>query len=411
MAPLQDRRVGRLVGVEVGSGVAQRLRGAAAARPRRAAFAGVFAASLTCFLAVGAVLPVLPGYVKGPVGAGDVAVGVVVGAFAFTAVIGRPIGGRWADAVGRRRVVVVGLVLCGVAGLLYLLPGGVATLVLARLVLGIGDGWVFTAGLSWAVDLAPEDRRGQVISIFGLSVWGGLAVGPLVGDAVLRAASYDAVFLLSAALPVLGAVLAMRVPDAHAPPEVRAPRGPLVPREVVAPGLALSLGNIGYGTLAGFIVLLLAERDAGSGATAFTAMAVAVVGSRLLLSWLPDRLGAARSAALAGVAETAGLVVLATASGPLHAYAGAVLVGTGFSLLFPSLALLVVSRVGEERRGAALGTFTAFFDVGVGIGAPLAGAISAVAGYEAAFLTAAGLAMAGVLVGLVSARPRSRSPG
>ena len=59
--------------------------------------------------------------------------------------------------------------------------------------------------------------------------------------------------------------------------------------------------------------------------------------------------------------------------------------GAGFSLSFPSLALLVVERVDERRRGAAMGAFTAFFDLGVGIGAPLAGAVSALAGYPAAF--------------------------
>ena len=47
--------------------------------------------------------------------------------------------------------------------------------------------------------------------------------------------------------------------------------------------------------------------------------------------------------------------------------------GAGFALLFPSLALLVVNAVPDDRRGAAMGTFTAFFDVGVGVGAPLAG--------------------------------------
>ena len=68
--------------------------------------------------------------------------------------------------------------------------------------------------------------------------------------------------------------------------------------------------------------------------------------------------------------------------------------GAGFSLLFPSLALLVVNRVPEERRGAAMGTFTAFFDLGVGIGSPLAGAAAALGGYEAAFVLAAGCALA-----------------
>lgn len=113
------------------------------------AFAGVFVAALSCFLAIGAVLPVLPVYVSGPVGAGDLAVGVVVGAFALSAVIGRPIGGRMADVRGRRPVILWGLAISVVAGALLFVPLGVAWLVFARLVLGLGDGWVFTAALAW----------------------------------------------------------------------------------------------------------------------------------------------------------------------------------------------------------------------------------------------------------------------
>jgi len=67
---------------------------AVSTRPARTAFVGVFAAALLAFLGLGAVLPVLPRYVKGPIGAGDLAVGVVTGAFALTAVLCRPVAGR-----------------------------------------------------------------------------------------------------------------------------------------------------------------------------------------------------------------------------------------------------------------------------------------------------------------------------
>jgi predicted MFS family arabinose efflux permease len=63
-----------------------------------------------------------------------------------------------------------------------------------------------------------------------------------------------------------------------------------------------------------------------------------------------------------------------------------------------------------------MGGFTAFFDLGVGLGAPLAGAISAVAGYPAAFGVAAGAAAAGALLTLLgdaavsSSGPRKLGP-
>jgi len=376
------------------------------ARPDIVASARVWTATALGFVAIGAVLPVLPRYVKGPVGAGDVAVGIVIGCFAFAAVFGRPIGGRLADRDGRRIVLVAGLLIAAVAALLYFLPLGVPGLVLARLVLGIGDGWVFTAGATMIVDLAPQSRRAQAIGLFGLAIWGGLAVGPLCGELLLDALSYEAVWAFAAVMPLLGAIVAVKLPDDRALARAAEPavRGRLVPRPVIAPGVALALANVGYGTMAGFVVLHLDELGVGGGATVFTAFAAAVVVSRLVAGSLPDRLGARKTATAAGIAETLGLVLLALAPGFWVALAGGIVMGAGFSLLFPSLAVIAVERVGERSRGSALGVFTAFFDAGVGLGAPIAGLAAALGDYSDAFWLAAVAAAAGVVVSLMAGR-------
>src|SRR2546422_314735 len=136
-----------------------------------AAFAGVFVVTLLSLVAVGAVLPVLPHYVRGPLGSGNFAVGLVIGAFAFTALACRPLAGHFADLRGRRPVVVVGSLLAAAAGLLYFVPAGLPGLLLARLVLGAGEGMVFTAGATWVVDLAPPDRRGRGVGRYGPAAW------------------------------------------------------------------------------------------------------------------------------------------------------------------------------------------------------------------------------------------------
>ena len=69
--------------------------------------------------------------------------------------------------------------------------------------------------------------------------------------------------------------------------------------------------------------------------------------------------------------------------------------GSGKTLAF---GLPLVDRVGEDRRGAALGTLTAAFDLGFGIGGPLAGALAAIGSYELAFWVAAALAGGAALV-------------
>lgn len=373
------------------------------ASPGRLRFAGLFTGALLSFLGLGAVLPVLPRYVTGPLGAGSVAVGFVMGAFAFSAVVSRPIAGRLTDLRGRRTVVLAGIGLSALAGALYFVPAGIPGLILARLVLGAGEALVFTAGLTWTADIAPQDGRGRSLGLFGLSIWTALSLGPAIGDSLRAAAGYEAVWAFSALAPVAGAVVISRVPDSPVAPGA-APRGAWLAREAVGPGMSLALSSIGFAALGGFIVLHLAQRGVGHGTAVFTAFAAAVVTQRLLAGRLPDVIGARRTALTAGCAQAVGLALIAAAHSLPVAIAGALVMGTGFSLLYPSLALMVVESVDEDRRGSALGAFTAFFDVGFGLGAPLVGAIAAVSTYATGFWVAAGFAAAGAMLTAAGAR-------
>ena len=209
-------------------------------RPAAVAFAGVFAACVLAFLGLGAVLPVLPRYVKGPIGSTDIAVGIVTGAFAFTAVVCRPLGGRLADTRGRRIVVVTGALLASAAGLLYFVPAGVAGLVVARLFLGAGEGLVFTAGAAWTVDLAPEETRGRAIGLFGLTIWSALTAGPVIGEVLRQNLGYDAVWAFAAAAPLLGAARGADPARLAARVDSRGSRRAGGPRGAAARALALA---------------------------------------------------------------------------------------------------------------------------------------------------------------------------
>ena len=375
------------------------------------AFAGVFAVTFCGLVAVGAVLPVLPRFVRGPLDAGNVAVGVVIGSYAITGLLLRPFAGRLADHRGRKPTVLLGSALVAVGGFMYLLPLGVGGLVAARLVLGAGEGTVFTAGSAWIVDLAPVERRGRVIGLYGLAVWSGLSIGPLIGELLLHASGYTLVWVFAGVAPLIGAVIATRLPDPFhpVPAAEEGEHHALIEREAVRPGAALALGSIGYATVAAFVVLHLEARGVGHGATVFGAFATMVVLTRLIGGDLPDRIGPVRVAIAAALVEAVGLSTIAIAHSLPVALAGALAMGAAFSLLYPSLSLIVVNRVSDRRRGAALGTFTAFFDAGVGFGAPLAGAAAALSGYEGAFLLSAGIALVSATTIALAVAPAART--
>ena len=159
------------------------------------------------------------------------------------------------------------------------------------------------------------------------------------------------------------------------------------------PGIALALANAGYATMAGFLVPAPRRPRDRPRRCRVHRLRVAVVATRLALGRLPTASGRAAPRSAAGLAEALGLADRALR----HGLAGRGRRGGrhGLRLLaaVPVAGAVRVERVGDDRRGAALGSFTAFFDVGVGLGGPVAGAIAALGGYPAAFWAAAAFAL------------------
>ena len=365
------------------------------------AFAAVFAVTMLNLLAVGALLPVLPLYVKGPLGEGDLAVGVAIGAYAITGIAFRPLAGVLADSRGRRWVVVAGSLLSAVAGAILFLPLGLAAVLASRLVLGAGEGAVFTAGSAWVADLAPEEHRARLIGIYGLAVWSGLSIGPAVGQALKAIGGFDLVWAFVFVVPILTAVVAGRTREAYSAavrPEPGGRAGGLISREALGPGASMALVSAGFAAMASFVVLHMRDEGVTGGAWVFTAFAASLVLSRLIAGGLPDRLGPRRVAVVAAVLEAIGLAIIGLAETLPVALAGAVVMGWAFSVLYPSLSLIVLRRVPESRRGAAFGTFTGTFDLGVALGAPLVGLVITFSDYATGFLFAAALAMAVAII-------------
>jgi MFS family permease len=352
--------------------------------PGWAAFVGVFVVTNLGLLAVGATLPVLPRFVSHELDGSDIEVGIVTGAFAITGIVCRPLAGNFADRRGRRITVIVGAALAVIAGALLFLPASIPSLIVSRLFLGAGEGTVFTAGSAWVVDMAPEERRGRMIGFYGLAIWTGLTLGPPVGELLLHAGGYHLVWAFAVAAPALAAIVASRLPEGFAPGGEEA-RGPLISREAAGPGGTFALGVVGFAAVSAFIVLSLDQRGIGHGPEVFSVFAGTVVATRIVGGQLPDRIGPAQCAVAAALVESVGLLLIGVANSLPVVIVGAMAMGAAFSLLFPSLSLLAVNRVVPERRGAAMGTFTASFDLGMLVGSPLVGAAAALGGYSAAF--------------------------
>jgi MFS family permease len=90
--------------------------------------------------------------------------------------------------------------------------------------------------------------------------------------------------------------------------------------------------------------------------------------------------------------------VIAIAPGATGLYAGVVIMALGISPVYPALLSLVIADTPEDQRGAAMGTFSLFFDISQGVGLPILGAVAALTNERGAFAAGAILQLVGFVV-------------
>ncbi|MBO2456014.1 MFS transporter [Actinomadura violacea] len=363
----------------------------------------LWTAVLCGYLALGATLQELPGYVTGDLGRGTAAAALAVGtAFAATALV-RPFAGRAGDAGLARPVVMAGgaLTAAGAAG--HLLAPGLPVLLAARLVMGAGEAALFSGALPWVLAGATGGRSGRLAGWFGLSMWGGLSAGPVLAVLVHRLGGADAVWWTVIALPLVSSTLV-------ATTRSRQERRPgswhdLLPGGAGLPGLCLGLAAYGYGTLTALLVLYLGDRHLGGQQAGLAMFAVPFLLARSAGSPLVDRYGGAAVVRIVLLVEAAGLAVLTAAASAPAALAGVAVTGAGLGLVYPCTTTITLGRTKALRPGAAVGTMTSFWDLGILAAGPLGGQIAAHLGYRTAF-AAAIAATLGALATAAALRPR-----
>jgi MFS family permease len=353
-------------------------------------------ASFAYFTALGALLPTVPRFVEDELGGGGVQVGIGVGSFAVSAALLRPWIGRIGDAKGRRLLVVAGCAVVAVSIFGYAAATELWMLVLARLVTGAGEAAVFVGVATAAQDLAPDHRRGEAASYFSVALYGGLAVGPPIGEALVDH-GFDTLWIVTGSLAALAAIAGVWIPRGRTVAEV-SDRGFLQP-DALWPGVILLLGLIPFTAFAAFVPLYAEDIGLDSVGAVFGLYAGLVLVVRIVGARLPDRLGWRKGSTMALSGVTAGILVLAAWGSVASIWVAALGIGAGMSLLYPSLFTAVMAAAPEEERSHAVGTFSVFFDISQGFGATLVGVVvSLTSGNERAGFAAAGaLAFCGLI--------------
>jgi MFS family permease len=366
----------------------------------------------TAYLVIGLALPVLPLYVHQGLGLGTFVVGLVAGSQFAAALVSRLWSGDYADRRGAKRAVVIGLLAAAVSGLLYHLSlrfvgrlgASVTILLLGRALLGGAESFIVTGALSWGLALVGPQNTGKVMAWVGTAMYVAFALGAPAGTALYAGHGFAAIALATTLIPLV-TLLSVAPRRPVAPPPYARPAFTRVIGAVWLPGLGLALSSVGFGAITTFIVLLFAQQGWGQAWLALTAVSVTFILGRLLFGHLPDRIGGPKVAFVCVLIEAAGQALIWRAPSPGLALLGAAVTGLGYSLVYPGFGVEAVRRAPPASRGLAMGAYTAFLDLALGLANPALGWVAGGAGLSAVFLvsTLVVLGAAAIAVRLLNA--------
>jgi MFS family permease len=345
----------------------------------------------------------LPGFLHEN-GAGEVEIGVLSATTAIAAIAVRPPLGALLDRGRRVRIVWAAAALDVVVCALHLLVDSIGPAIYAiRALHGFAEAALFTTLFTIAADWVPASRRTEGLALYSASGMLPIAIGGVLGDAILTGGSYDGLFVVSAGLAAASLVCSLglserpRTAAADAEPS-RGFAAALAQRDLAPLWMIGTVFGIALAGVFTFVKRYAMETEFASVGAFFTAYAGTAIVVRLVGGSVPDRVGPRRLLPVALATLVVGIALLALARSPLEVLGSGVLCGVGHGFAYPMLSSLVVTRARESERGAAISILTALPDVGALFGAPIAGWILEATGFSTMFAVSAATLALGTAV-------------
>jgi MFS family permease len=323
------------------------------------------------------------------------AVGVIAGLLLF---------GAWSDRIGRRRMLLSGLLLSGLSAVVFLFAGNLTMLLTGRVLSGLSVAMLTGTATAALVDLAAPGRQRRASLVAAAANTGGLGTGPLLAGVLAQYAPQPvrlcfAVDLILVALAVIGLA---GIPEPVAAGRRSRPRVQRLRVPTAVRGAFLRAGIAGF---AGFAVLglfaavsaaflgqvLHARNHALTGLVAFLAFSASTLG-QFASAALPDR--RALPVGCLGLALGAEVVAASLSYRSLPVLVlGALVCGLAHGLVFRAgLTMVTTASPPDQRAEVASSLFVTLY---VGISIPVIGLGAAAERF--------GLLHSGVIFGVLAA--------
>ena len=324
-------------------------------------------------------IPELPAYLAGLGGAEYK--GLIIALFTLTAGISRPFSGKLTDTIGRVPVMAVGSIVCFLCGFLYPLLTTISGFLLLRLLHGFSTGFKPTATAAYVADLVPSAKWGEAMGVHGVCFSTGLAIGPAIGSTITDHFSINMLFYCSSLFALLSIVILANMKETLPNKErfklthLKIKKEDIIEWQVLPAALIVLWSYISYGVILTVISDWSHHLGTSNKGLFFMVFTLSSLLIRFVAGKVSDRYGRTVIIRVSLFLLMISLLGIALATTEFLLMAAAVIYGVATGMLSPSVTAWTIDLSKPGHRGKAVATMYIFLEVGIGLGALLAGGI------------------------------------
>lgn len=333
-------------------------------------------------------LPIMSTYAES-LGGTPLIIGLVVGMYSFSNMIGNIIAGAAVDKFGAKKILYISMGTTSFIVLLYTVVQNSEQLVLVRFLHGFSDGFLIPAAFTFLSKQTQSSKQGKAMALSGAAVGTAAIVGPAFSGIMKATVGIHWVFITISILMALGTIVSLFLLPNHIT-RTDTSRTQMMSKEDMIellksqPLLQAYIGAFTVMFSQGIVTYMLPMKvEALALPSSTTGMMLSVFGlAAILFFLLPtnriyDRFNRSKLILIGITIMAFALSLLGIFATKDMLYIVMIIYGIGFAILFPSINALLVENTTEANRGKAFGLFYAFFSLGVVAGSLTIGAIGA----------------------------------
>ncbi|MEM7162853.1 MAG: MFS transporter [Bacteroidota bacterium] len=305
--------------------------------------------------------------------------GWILGIFAFSSLICRPLSGKLTDTIGRVPIIILGSGLNLIFSVFYLFVVNVPQFLWLRFGHGISAGFQPTGLMAYLADIIPQKYRGEAMGLIGVFISSGIALGQPLGSEIANNFGTDALFYTGIAFAIIAFFMVLFLKETLEERQkfqfklLKISRSDLFDFDVFYPFLLMFFIAFMYGDFLTIIPDYSSYLGIENQGLFFSYFVFASIIVRFFFGAVSDRIGRIKSLKIGAIFTIIGMIGFLFVTEKILFFTVGTVLGIGAGIISPTLIAFTVDLSKAQNRGKAMSTYFIGLEGGIAVGAFLTG--------------------------------------